>query len=141
MLYQPQSLSIREFMFLDQDLNRAVLTTNKLTTLPSSGSGDAHGGWRTRGEECQTHVKAFQVRSPWLDVPGFTHWFCNLASPADWEWFLMRVRALGYKVAAISGSRAIFQAVKAYEAGGTFDAEIEVVPRSPRRAANALRCA
>ncbi|ESY80714.1 adenylate cyclase [Mesorhizobium sp. LNHC220B00] len=53
-----------------------------------------------REEEAQTHVKAFEVkRSPWFDVPGFTHWFCRVLVPtADRDRFLTGVRALGYKV-------------------------------------------
>jgi hypothetical protein len=32
-------------------------------------------------------MKTFEAgRSPWFDVPGFTHWFCKmLALPADWD--------------------------------------------------------
>jgi hypothetical protein len=85
--------------------------------------------WRVPDERggSPTHVKAFQAgHSPWFDVPSATDWVCKML--ADWERFLGGVPTLGYKVAAISGSRAIFQAVKANEAAGAFDAKIEVVP-------------
>jgi TolB-like protein len=53
-----------------------------------------------RAGEAQAHVRAFEAgRSPWFDVPGFTHWYCKmLALPADQERILSGVRALGYKV-------------------------------------------
>jgi TolB-like protein/class 3 adenylate cyclase len=53
-----------------------------------------------RAGEAQAPLRAFEAcRSPWFDVPGFTHWYCKmLALPADQERILRGVRALGYKV-------------------------------------------